>query len=136
FGRTAAGARGRHARLRGSHSGHPVNRLSLNLGLGAMDVCWLTPWVILLGLWTDASRLGQLLSPPSIAALVLLGSLSTQALGRSAAASRSARLGLAGLGVMVTLVAVRLDQYVATGGIEWLGLLIRALAVMLGQVSA
>src|ERR1700738_3875252 len=88
-----------------------LNRLSLNLGLVAMEVCWLVPWAVLLGLWTDPSHLHQLLSPLSILAIVLLGSLSAQALGRQAATSRGMRLGLVGLGLLVTLVAVRLDQY-------------------------
>jgi hypothetical protein len=113
-----------------------VNRLSLNLGLVAMEVCWLIPWAVLLGLWIEASQSHQLLSPLSIAALVLLGSLSTQALGRRAATSRGMRLALVGLGLLLALVAVRVDQYSATSGLEWLGLLVRALAVMLGQVSA
>jgi hypothetical protein len=112
-----------------------VNRLSLNLGLVAMEVCWLVPWAVLLGLWTDASRFNQLLSPPSIVAIVVLGSLSTQALGRWAASSRAMRVALVGSGIVVSLLAVRLDQYSATNGLEWLGLLIGSLAVMLGQVS-
>ena len=110
-------------------------RMWLNLGLVAMEVCWLTPWAILLGLWIDSSRPRQLLSPPSILVLVLLGSLSTQGLGRRAANSRGVRFGLAGLGVLVALLAVRLDQYSATGGLAWLGLLVEAVAGMLGQVS-
>ncbi len=113
-----------------------MNRLSLNLGLVAMEACWLIPWAILVGLWIDGSQVHQLLSPPSILAIVLLGSLSTQMFGRRAATSRGVRLGLVGLGVLVTLVAVRLDQYSASAGLEWLGLLVRAMAVMLGQVSA
>jgi hypothetical protein len=101
-----------------------------------MEVCWLVPWAVLLGLWTDAAQLHQLLSPPSILAIVLLGSLSTQAFGRRAAANRGMRFGLVGLGVLVSLIAVRLDQYPASGGLEWLGQLVAAVAVMLGQVSA
>ena len=112
-----------------------MNRLSLNLGLVAMEVCWLVPWAMLLGLWIDARQMHQLLSPPSILAIVLLGSLSTQAFGRRAAATRGMRLGLAVLGVLVSLIAVRLDQYANSGSLEWLGLLLTALAVMIGQVS-
>jgi hypothetical protein len=112
-----------------------VNRLSLNLGLVAMEVCWLVPWAVLLGLWTDASQLHQLLSPASIAAIVLLGSLSTQALGRRAGGSRAMRVGLVVMGMLVSLIAVRLDQYPTSGGLAWLGLLVGAVAVMLGQVS-
>jgi len=112
-----------------------VNRLSLSLGLAAMEVCWLVPWAVLLGLWTDSARPKQLLAPPSIAAIVLLGSLSTQALGRSAAGSRTMRLVIAGLGLLVSLIAVRIDQYPASAGLDWLGQLVGALAVMLGQIS-
>ncbi|MCA1646372.1 MAG: hypothetical protein LC797_13240 [Chloroflexi bacterium] len=112
-----------------------MNQLSLNLGLVAMEVCWLTPWAVLLGLWTDASRPGQLLSPPSILALVLLGSLSTRTVGRRAAGSRTIRFGLVALGVVLTLAAVRFDQYPATDGLGWLRLLIGALVVALGQGS-
>src|SRR5437016_3099133 len=100
-----------------------------------MEVCWLIPWAVLLGLWTDARQMHQLLNPLSIAAIVLLGSLSTLALGRRAAGSRAMRLGLVGMGVLVSMIAVRLDQYSATNGLEWLGLLAGSLAVMLGQVS-
>ena len=112
-----------------------MNRGAINLGLVAMEVCWLTPWVVLVGLWTDASQPRQLLSPASILALVLLGSLSTQVLGRNAATNRATRFALVGLGVMVTLVAVRLDQYSTTAGLDWLALLVAAVAGMLGQVS-
>src|SRR6266851_6194552 len=112
-----------------------VNRLSLSLGLAAMEVCLLVPWAVLLGLWTDSARPKQLLAPPSIAAIVLLGSLSTQALGRSAAGSRTMRLVIAGLGLLVSLIAVRIDQYPASAGLDWLGQLVGALAVMLGQIS-
>jgi Domain of unknown function (DUF4129) len=112
-----------------------VNRLSLTIGLAAMDLCWVTPWSILLGLWTDLAHPRPLLSPPSVFALVLLGALSTQALGRRAVHSRAARSGLVGLGVLAVLVAVRLDQYPDAAGVEWLGLTAGALAVVLGQVS-
>ena len=112
-----------------------VNRLSLNLGLVAMEVCWLVPWAVLLGLWTNSAQFHQLLSRASIAAIVLLGSLSTQALGRRAAANRRIRLGLVALGVLVSLIAVRLDQYPTSPGLEWFALLVGAVAVMLGQVS-
>src|SRR5579859_4274993 len=112
-----------------------MDRLSLNLGLVGMEACWLVPWAVLLGLWTDAARPRQLLAPPSILALVLLGSLSTQVLGRRAARSRGVLLAVVGLGVLVALIAVRLDQYPATSGLEWLGLLVAAVAAMLGQIS-
>src|SRR3979411_3375267 len=97
-----------------------MNRLSLNLGLAAMEVCWLVPWAVLLGLWTDSAQPKQLLAPPSIAAIVLLGSLSTQALGRRAAGSQKMRLAIAALGVAVSLIAVRLDQYPESKSLDWL----------------
>src|SRR3979411_3254380 len=112
-----------------------MNRLSLNLGLAAMEVGGLLPWAVLLWLWTDSARPKQLLSPLSIAAIVLLGSLSTQALGRRAGGSRAMRLGIVGVGVLVSLLAVRLDQYPGSAGLDWISLLVKAVAVMLGQLS-
>jgi hypothetical protein len=112
-----------------------VNRLSLTLGLAAMDVCWVVPWAILVGLWTDPSRPRALLSPPSVFAVVVLGALTTQTLGRRAVNSRAARSGLVGLGVLAVLVAVRFDQYPGAGGLEWLGSIAGALAAFLGQAS-
>jgi len=113
-----------------------VNRLTLTLGLAAMDVCWVTPWAILVGLWTDLSHPRTLLSPASIFALVLLGALATQIFGRRAVDNRAARSGLVGLGVLVVLLAVRLDQYPDAGGLEWLGLVTGALAGFVGNASA
>ena len=39
-----------------SDRGHAMNRLSLTLGLAAMDACWIYPWSVLLGLWIDPAR--------------------------------------------------------------------------------
>jgi hypothetical protein len=112
-----------------------VNRLSLTLGLAAMDLCWVVPWAVLIGLWTDPSQPRALLSPPSVYALVLLGALTTQTLGRRAVHNRGARSGLVGVGVLAVLVAVRFDQYPGASGLEWLGSLAGALAVVIGQPS-
>ena len=111
-----------------------MNRLSLTLGLAAMDVCWVTPWAVLLGLWLDVSKPRALLSPLSVFLLVVLGALSTQYLGRRAVHNRAARAGLVGLGVLAVLLAVRLDQY-PDAGLEWLGLTAVALAAVIGQAS-
>jgi hypothetical protein len=113
-----------------------VNRLSLTLGLAAMDLCWVTPWAVLLGSWADPARPRALLSPPSVFALVLLGALSTQLLGHGAVHNRAMRGGLVGLGLLAVLLAVRVDQYPGAGGLAWLPLIVAALAVVLGQPSA
>jgi hypothetical protein len=113
-----------------------MNRLWLTLGLTAMDVCWVTPWAVLLGLWADPARPRALLSAPSVFALVLLGALSTQMLGRRAVNSRTARGGLVGLGVLSVLAAVRFDQYPSSDGLDWLVLVAGALANALGQAAA
>jgi hypothetical protein len=112
-----------------------MNRLSLTLGLTAMDMCWLFPWAVLIGLWTDPARPRALLSPASVFGLVLLGALTTQTLGRRAVSNRAARFGLVGVGVLAVLVAVRFDQYPSAAGLEWLGSIVGALAVVIGQVS-
>jgi Domain of unknown function (DUF4129) len=111
-----------------------MNRLSLTLGLVAMDVCWVMPWSVLLGLWLDLSKPRALLSPPSVFALVLLGALTTQYVGRRAVHNRGARAALVGIGVLAVLLAVRLDQYPGTG-LEWLAQTATALATVLGQAS-
>jgi hypothetical protein len=112
-----------------------VNRLSLTLGLAAMDVCWVVPWSVLIGMWTDVARPRPLLSTPSVFLLVLLGALTTQTLGRRAVHSRAARSGLIGLGLVAVLVAVRVDQYPGAGGLDWLGRTAGALAVVIGDAS-
>jgi hypothetical protein len=112
-----------------------VNRLSLTLGLAAMDTCWIYVWAVLLGLWTDLQKPMALLSPVSVFGLLLLGALSTQALGRRALANRGIGIGLLALGVVAVLIAVRFDQYPSLGGLEWVGAIVRALAVVLGQVG-
>lgn len=113
-----------------------MNRLSLTLGLTAMDLCWVYPWALLMGLFIDASRARPLLSPPSVLALVLAGALTTQALGRAASRRRALRLTLAGLGAVAALLAVRIDQYPDAGALDWLRPFAGALAVVLGQFSA
>jgi hypothetical protein len=112
-----------------------VNRLSLTLGLAAMDTCWIYVWAVLFGLWSDPLRQLPLLSPPSLFGLVLLGALSTQWLGRLANINRVVKLGLLALGVGAVLVAVRADQYPGSSGLQWLGLLVGALVAVIGQVS-
>jgi hypothetical protein len=113
-----------------------MNRFTLTLGLAAMDVCWISPWALLLGLWTDAASARPLLSPPSILALILAGALSTQALGRPALGSRPLRVALVCIGGLAALLAVRLDQFPSSGVVEWLGPFVVALAAVIGQFSA
>ena len=84
-----------------------MNRLSLTLGLGAMDVCWVMPWSVLLGLWLDLARPRALLSPLSVFALVLLGALTTQYMGRRAVHNRVPRAGLVAVGVSAAQVTPR-----------------------------
>jgi len=113
-----------------------MNRFTLTVGLAAMDLCWMAPWALVLGLWTDASSSRPLLSPASILALVLAAALSTQVLGRPAVRSRRVRIGLGCVGGLAALLAVRLDQYPGGGVVEWLAPFVGALAVVIGQFSA
>ncbi|MGI9147150.1 MAG: DUF4129 domain-containing protein [Chloroflexota bacterium] len=112
-----------------------MNRLSLTLGLAAMETCWVVPWAVLVGLWTDPSQPRALLSPPSVLTVVLLGALTTHMLGRWAVSSRAARSSLVGAGVLVVLVAVRFDQYPSSRGLEWLGSIAGAVAVVIGEAG-
>jgi hypothetical protein len=112
-----------------------MNRLSLTVGLAAMDLCWVYPWSVLIGLWSGGPG-RPLLSPAGVFGMVVLGALTTQGLGRYAANRRSLRLGLAGLGAATASAAVRLDQYPGGGLVEWLVPFLSAVAVTLGQLSA
>src|SRR5919199_373681 len=112
-----------------------MNRLSLTLGLAAMDLCWVYPWSVLIGLWSGGPG-RPLLSPAAVLGMVMLGALTTQALGRYAAHRQSLRLGLAGLGAAAAAGAVRLDQYPGGGLVEWVVPFLSAVALTLGQVSA
>src|SRR5207244_2419895 len=51
------------------------------------------------------------------------------------AGRRKIQLAIVTMGVLVSLIAVRLDQYPTSSGLEWLGQLLGAVSVMLGQVS-
>ncbi|HEV7662370.1 MAG TPA: DUF4129 domain-containing protein [Chloroflexota bacterium] len=113
-----------------------MNRLVLTLGLVVMETCWMAPWLILIGWWTQPDQPRALLSAASICGLLGLGALSTEVLGRQAARSRVARAGLVGLGLAVVLVVVRVDQYPHTQDFDWLGLLLAALAGAIGQLTA
>ena len=112
-----------------------MNRLTLTLGLAAMDLAWVYPWSVLLGMWTNLARPTPLLSPLSVFGLALLGALSTQSLGRPAARNRRWRFALVSLGVLAVLLAVRLDQDPDAAGVEWVGRMVRSLAVLLGEAS-
>jgi hypothetical protein len=115
-----------------------VNRLSLaiSVGLSAMDACWLAAWAAMIGGWTDPAHPHALVSAPSVLALVLVGALSTQALGRRIANKRRMQVAVAGLGLVMVLIVVRLDQYSGASGVEWLGSLVRAIADLFGQGGA
>jgi uncharacterized protein DUF4129 len=113
-----------------------MNRLALTCGLALMDTCWLGPWSVLLGLWTEPGRLSGLLSGPLILALLLVAALATHLLGRLARKRpRSARATLAALAVVAAALAVRIEHYPAAQGAEWLGPLLGALAATIGQLS-
>jgi hypothetical protein len=111
-----------------------MNRLSLTVGLAAMDLCWIYPWSLLLGLWSGG-QLQPLVSAPNVFGLVLAGALTTQAFGRLAATRRGVRLALAGVGAVAAAIAVRIDQYPGSGLVDWVGPFLTALALAIGQIS-
>jgi Domain of unknown function (DUF4129) len=113
-----------------------VNRLVLTFGLTAMDLCWVYPWSVLLGVWADPSHGAPLLSAVSVFALVFLAALTAQVLGRRALTSRAARVSGGALALVAAIVAVRVDQYPSAVGLEWFGALVGAAAVAIGQLTA
>jgi hypothetical protein len=116
-----------------------MNRASLTLGLAAMDTCWLYPWCVLIGpwaIWSEPARGGPVLSATTLLGLLLVGAFSTQVLGRRFARTQATRFGLAAFAAIAALVAVRADHYPSSGAVDWLGPLLGALAVAIGQLSA
>jgi hypothetical protein len=104
-----------------------------------MDLCWVYPWCVLLGVWTDASRTAGLLSPLSVLALILLGAWSTTLLGRFTRHGRRGRRGryaLAALALVAATISVRFEHYGSLGGLDWVGPFVGALAALIGQLSA
>jgi MFS family permease len=112
-----------------------MNRLALTIGLAAMDLCWVYPWSVLLGLWSGGAP-RPLVSAPYVFGLIVLGAIASQALGRVAVTRRSLRLALAGVGGAAAAGAVRMDHYPGGGIVDWLGPFAAALAAVIGQVSA
>ena len=112
-----------------------MNRLALTIGLAAMDLCWVYPWSVLLGLWSGGAP-QPLVSAPYVFGLIVLGAIATQALGRLAVTRRGLRLALAGVGAAAAAGAVRMDHYSGGGIVDWLGPFVAAVAAVIGQVSA
>src|SRR5215468_5641049 len=110
-----------------------MNRVSLTLGLAAMDTCWVYPWCVLLGQWSGGTAL---VGPLTVFALVGVGAFTTQVLGRRLSGGRRGRWALASLSVVAATAAVRLDQFPSAGAIDWLGPFVVALATVIGQLSA
>ncbi len=113
-----------------------MTRLALTLGLTVMDACWLYVWSALLGRFGDPARAMPLLSPLSIVAFQLVAAFTTEHLGRHALTSRRVRVALLTTGVAAVLVAIRFDQYPASSGLDWLAMMLRALAVAIGSLTA
>jgi hypothetical protein len=113
-----------------------MNRVTLTVGIALMDTCWLYPWALLLGVWTEPGRGAALLTAPIILALLLLAALATHGLGRLARRNpRAARVMLAGLAVLAATIAVRIEHYPTANGLEWLPPLVGALAAAIGQIT-
>ncbi|MBV9596775.1 MAG: DUF4129 domain-containing protein [Chloroflexi bacterium] len=113
-----------------------MNRATLTAGLALMDLCWAYPWLVLIGVWTDAERTAGLLSAVSVLALVLLGAWSTMLLGRLTRQGARGRYSLAALAVVAATICVRFEHYASLGGLDWVGPLVGALAALIGELSA
>ncbi|MBV9577418.1 MAG: DUF4129 domain-containing protein [Chloroflexi bacterium] len=113
-----------------------MNRATLTAGLALMDVGWAYPWLVLLGLWTDAGHTTGLLSAVSVLALLLLGAWSTVLLGRLTRHGARGRYALAVLAVVAATVSVRYEHYASFDGLDWVAPFVGALAAVIGQLSA
>jgi hypothetical protein len=113
-----------------------VNRLSLTVGIALMDTCWVAPWAVLLALWSNRTDGGGLLSPLTLLALILLGAWTTHLFGQRARTGRMARIGLASLGAIGAVTAVRVDLFSSAGAVDWILPMLGALASVIGHLSA
>ena len=113
-----------------------MNRLLLTCGLALMDVCWVYPWSVLIGIWTEPNRAAPLLSVPVILPILIVAAASTHVLGKlSRRRPRLARSVLAGLALLAALIAVRIEHYPVAAGLDWVQPLLGALAAAVGQLS-
>lgn len=113
-----------------------MNRLLLTCGLALMDVCWVYPWSVLIGIWTEPNRTAPLLSVPIILPILVIAAASTHILGKlSRSRPRFARSVLAGLALLAAFIAVRIEHYPVAAGLDWVQPLLGALAATVGQLS-
>lgn len=113
-----------------------MNRVLLTCGLALMDVCWVYPWSVLIGIWTEPNRMAPLLSVPVIVPILVIAAASTHLLGGlSRSRPRLARLVLAGLALLAAIIAVRIEHYPVAAGLDWVQPLLGALAATVGQLS-
>ena len=93
-----------------------MNRLALLVGLAIMELAWIYPWSLLLGVWVTPERSRELLSPASILALLMVGALATQGVVRTIGARRPGQAFLLALGVVGILTGARLALEVRGDG--------------------
>jgi len=105
-----------------------MNRALLMVGLGCMQACWIYPWSLLVTRWVDADAPRALLSPLSVVGLILLGALATRTIIRYLGTGRPGQVSLMLLGLVVVLLAVRLDQFPGGDSVAWLAVLASAAA--------
>jgi hypothetical protein len=111
-----------------------MNRALVLLGLALMDLCWIYPWSLLLALWLAGDT--TLLSPMTLFALLSLATASSMLLLPRLRGRRRSQLTLIGLGVIVSLIAVRIDHFSAAGALDWLPRTAEAVAGLIGQPTA
>jgi hypothetical protein len=112
------------------------SQLPLLVGLAVMEALWVYPLGLLLGVWLTTDRARPLLSAPSVFALVLIGALATQLVVRRLPTVSSRQWTLLALGAACIAVAVRAQYFPASGAIDWLGDLVKGVAVLLGRPTA
>jgi hypothetical protein len=101
-----------------------------------MQACWIYPWTLLVTKWVDGEASRALLSPLSVVGLILLGAFSTRLIIRYLGTTRPGQVSLVLLGLLVVLLAVRLDQFPGGDAVAWLGALALAVADLLGRPTA
>ena len=92
-------------------------RLAARAGLTAMELCWLYPWAMLLGVWvapvSSQGLAAPLLSAASVLALLGLGQAVTRNVSRRGWPLRLSQLAVVGIGALTAFVLVALQYSLA-----------------------
>ena len=101
-----------------------------------MELCWVYPWSLLVGAWVDARATSRIAVATQRARAAAGGRAGHAAILRMFGPRRIGQVVLVALGVVCIALAVRVDQFPASSGIDWIDQLVRDVARLLGSPTA